>query len=94
MAQLLPFGGPLAVSGRHFNLGAMVAFEGINASGGINGNRLRLVSRDDGYRSADTVQHVRELLEQDNPIASIGMWGAENIEATVSKTFLKTQICP
>lgn len=94
VAQVAPFGGPLAVSGRDFNLGAMVAFEEINASGGINGNRLRLVSRDDGYRSADTVQHVRDLLEQDNPIALIGMWGAENIEAVVAKNLLENAGLP
>ncbi len=94
VAQVAPFGGPLAVSGRDFNLGAMVAFEEINASGGINGNRLRLISRDDGYRSADTVQHVRDLLEQDNPIALIGMWGAENIEAVVSKNLLENAGLP
>jgi len=99
IAQVAPFGGPLAVSGRDFNLGAMIAFDEINAAGGIGGNRLRLISRDDGYRSADTVQHVSDLLEQDNPLALIGMWGAENIEAVLAKKLLenagllKTQAC-
>lgn len=88
IAQVAPFGGPLAVSGRDFNLGAMIAFDEINAAGGIGGNRLRLISRDDGYRSNDTVQHVSDLLENDNPLALIGMWGAENIEAVVAKKLL------
>ncbi|MDP1740147.1 ABC transporter substrate-binding protein [Polaromonas sp.] len=88
VAQVAPFGGPLAVSGRDFNLGAMIAFDEVNAAGGIGGNRLRLISRDDGYRSADTAQHVGQLLEQDDPIALIGMWGAENIDAVVEKGLL------
>jgi len=94
IAQVAPFGGPLAVSGRDFNLGAMIAFDEINAAGGIGGNRLRLISRDDGYRSADTVQHVSDLLEQDNPLALIGMWGAENIEAVLAKKLLENAGLP
>ena len=94
IAQVAPFGGPLAVSGRDFNLGAMIAFDEINAAGGIGGNRLRLISRDDGYRSADTVQHVSDLLEKDNPLALIGMWGAENIEAVVAKKLLENAGLP
>lgn len=89
VGQVAPFGGPLAVSGRDFNLGAMIAFDEINAAGGISGNRLRLVSRDDGYRSAETVRLVEDLIEQDNPVALIGMWGAENIDAVLDKDLLE-----
>lgn len=88
IGQVAPFGGPLAVSGRDFNLGAMIAFDEINAAGGIGGNRLKLVSRDDGYRSAETVRLVEDLIEQDNPVALIGMWGAENIDAVLDKDLL------
>lgn len=89
VGQVAPFGGPLAVSGRDFNLGAMIAFDEINAAGGIGGNRLKLVSRDDGYRSAETVRLVEGLIEQDNPVALIGMWGAENIDAVLDKDLLE-----
>ncbi|MDI1342450.1 ABC transporter substrate-binding protein [Polaromonas sp.] len=88
VGQVAPFGGPLAVSGRDFNLGAMIAFDEINAAGGIGGNRLKLVSRDDGYRSAETVRLVEDLIEQANPVALIGMWGAENIDAVLDKGLL------
>lgn len=89
VGQVAPFGGPLAVSGRDFNLGAMIAFDEINAAGGISGNRLKLVSRDDGYRSAETVRLVEDLIEQDNPLALIGMWGSENIDAVLDKDLLE-----
>ena len=106
VAQVAPFGGPLAVSGRDFNLGALIAFDEVNASGGVAGNRLRLVSRDDGYRSAETVRLVSELVDKSGPttpttpttpnapIALIGMWGAENIEAVVAKNLLVTSGIP
>jgi branched-chain amino acid transport system substrate-binding protein len=88
VAQVAPFGGPLAVSGRDFNLGALIAFDEANSSGGIRGTPIRLVSRDDGYRPADTLLHVSELLEKQNPVALIGMWGAENVEAVLAKGLL------
>jgi len=94
VGQVAPFGGPLAVSGRDFNLGAMIAFDEINASGGIGGQRLRLLSRDDGYRSSETVRHVSELLEQHNPVALIGMWGAENVQALQAKGLLQNSAIP
>jgi branched-chain amino acid transport system substrate-binding protein len=91
IAQVAPFGGPLAVSGRDFNLGALIAF---NAAGGVSGNRLRLVSRDDGYRSADTVRHVSDLIDNERPLALIGMWGAENIDAVIAKKLLEAAGLP
>jgi branched-chain amino acid transport system substrate-binding protein len=94
IAQVAPFGGPLAVSGRDFNLGALIAFDEINAAGGVLGNRLRLVSRDDGYRSADTVRHVAGLIDNEKPLALIGMWGAENIDAVISNKLLENAGMP
>lgn len=88
IGQVAPFGGPLAVSGRDFNLGAMIALDEVNAAGGVGGSRLRLVSRDDGYRSAETARLVGELIEQDNPVALIGIWGAENMAAVLEQNLL------
>jgi len=39
VGQVAPFGGPLAVSGRDFNLGAMIGFDEINAAGGMGVRR-------------------------------------------------------
>jgi ABC-type branched-subunit amino acid transport system substrate-binding protein len=94
IAQVAPFGGPQAVSGRDFNLGALVAFEEFNSNGGLRGNTIRFISRDDGYRPADTLAHVKELLEKENPVAFLGMWGAENVEAVLSKGLLDQSGAP
>lgn len=94
IGQVAPFGGPLAVSGRDFNLGAMIALDEINSAGGIDGQRLRLLSRDDGYRSAETVRHVTDMLAQYQPLALIGMWGAENVAALDANQLLESTGLP
>lgn len=94
VAQVAPFGGALAQAGRDFNLGITVALNEINMAGGVNGNRLRLVSRDDGYRSKDTVSHVREVLQKHEPVAFLGMWGAENISAVLESKVLESKGVP
>jgi branched-chain amino acid transport system substrate-binding protein len=94
VAQVAPFGGALAQAGRDFNLGIIVGLNEINMAGGLNGNRLRLVSRDDGYRSKDTVMHTRELLQKFEPVAFLGMWGADNIGAVLQNKVLESRGVP
>ncbi len=83
IAQVAPFGGPLAVSGRDFNLGAMIAFDEVNSQGGIRGTPVRFMSRDDGYRPLDSVAHVKDVLANHNPLAVIGMWGSDSVQAVL-----------
>jgi branched-chain amino acid transport system substrate-binding protein len=89
VAQVAPFGGNLAAAGRDFNLGALIAFDEVNAAGGVGGQQLRLVSRDDGYRPADTVRHVVALIETEAPLALIGLWGAESVKALLENKALE-----
>jgi branched-chain amino acid transport system substrate-binding protein len=91
IAQVAPFGGNLAVAGRDFNLGAMIAFDEVNSADGIGRRQLRLVSRDDGNRPADTVRHVTSLLQTEEPLVLIGLWGEESAQALLkSKSLEKT----
>lgn len=91
VAQIAPFGGNLAVAGRDFNLGALIAFDEVNVAGGVNGNSVRLVSRDDGYRPAETVRHLATLVETEAPVALIGLWGADSVRALLAdKTLERT----
>jgi ABC-type branched-subunit amino acid transport system substrate-binding protein len=59
----------------------MLAFDEVNAKGGINGIPLRLVSRDDGRRVEDTVRLVKEVIAKESPVALLGLSGAANVEA-------------
>src|SRR5215213_12023986 len=64
VGQTLPYSGPassLAAQGR-----AQEAFFGkINAEGGINGRKIKLISLDDAYSPPKTVGQTRKLVEQD-----------------------------
>ena len=44
---------------------ASAYFDKINAEGGINGRKIKLVSVDDGYNPAKTVEQTRKLVEQE-----------------------------
>lgn len=94
VAQVAPFGGALAVSGRDFNLGAMVAFDEVNSRGGIKGSTIRLVSRDDGYRPTETLTQVKNLLEAEDPVALIGIWGSENVSTLLAPNILEAAGLP
>ncbi len=85
VAQVAPFAGNLAGAGRDFNLGAMIGFDDINARGGVNGNTIRFVSRDDGNKPQETVRLVESLIKSEEPIAFIGLIGSDGAEALIKK---------
>ncbi len=50
-------------------------FDMVNANGGINGRKVRLISLDDGYSPPKTVEMIRRLVEQDEVMAIFGLLG-------------------
>src|ERR1700741_4336727 len=55
---------------------AIVAyFKMINASGGINGRKINLISLDDAYSPPKTVEQTRRLVESDEVLAITGTLG-------------------
>lgn len=88
VAQVAPLSGPLAATGRDLMSGARLYFDQVNRHGGIQGNRIRLVTRDDGYRVADTLRLTREALEKDEPIALLGLVGTGNVDALLKEGVL------
>ncbi len=59
-----PYSGPASAWATSAKAMAAV-FAQVNAEGGILGRRIRLLSRDDGYNPARTVEQVRRLVEDD-----------------------------
>ncbi|MCL7466730.1 ABC transporter substrate-binding protein [Phaeovulum sp. NW3] len=57
-----PLSGAMQIVGSPMHFGAQVAVNQINAAGGINGNMLELVSRDDKGDPAQSVAAARELV--------------------------------
>jgi ABC-type branched-subunit amino acid transport system substrate-binding protein len=74
LGQTMPYSGP--VSGWAPSGKTQVAFfEMLNASGGINGRKVRLISLDDGYVPPKTLEQTRKLVESENVLAIVGTIG-------------------
>jgi branched-chain amino acid transport system substrate-binding protein len=65
IGQTMPYSGPASA---YATIGKTEAayFEMINSQGGVNGRKIRLISLDDGYNPAKTVEQIRNLVEQQN----------------------------
>ena len=70
-----PFSGAAKELGQNMKLGIEAAFNAANASGGVNGRRLRLVAADDGYEPARTAETMKRLYEKDQVFGVIGNVG-------------------
>ncbi len=74
----MPLSGPASFWGLGVG-GGIQAYAGIiNAQGGINGRRLRVVILDDAYLPPRAVANVRELVERHNVFAIVGLIGTAN----------------
>jgi branched-chain amino acid transport system substrate-binding protein len=62
LGQTMPYSGSLSAYG---TIGRAEAayFDMINAQGGINGRKIKLISLDDGYSPPKTVEQTRRLVE-------------------------------
>jgi branched-chain amino acid transport system substrate-binding protein len=64
IGQTHPYSGPVSALGT-MGKTQLAYFEKVNAEGGINGRKVKLISLDDGYNPARTVEQVRKLVEQE-----------------------------
>jgi branched-chain amino acid transport system substrate-binding protein len=80
LGQTMPYSGPasaLSATGK-----AEVAyFAMINASGGVNGRKIMLISLDDGYSPPRAVEQTRKLVESENVLALFSPLGTAPIAA-------------
>ena len=88
IAQVAPLSGPLAPTGNAMRIGALVCFEAVNAAGGIRGSKIRLASRDDGYKAEETVRLARATLAESRPLAFFGIVGTGNLDALIKENVL------
>ncbi|HTF99773.1 MAG TPA: ABC transporter substrate-binding protein [Nitrospirota bacterium] len=78
MAGTVKIGALLAVSGPASFLGAPEAktlemlVDGVNAKGGINGNKIELIIKDTGASSEKTLSFAKQLIEEEKVFAIIG----------------------
>jgi ABC-type branched-subunit amino acid transport system substrate-binding protein len=79
IGQVAPLSGVLADTGKDMVLGPSLYFHYVNEHGGINGQKIRHVVRDDGYKIDETIRQTRKLLDHEHPVALFGFAGTGNI---------------
>ena len=83
VVQVAPLSGPQGVTGKAVQAGARLYFDHINAQGGVAGNTIKLISRDDENKPEETVRLVKESLANEQPVAFLGSVGTNNVEALI-----------
>jgi branched-chain amino acid transport system substrate-binding protein len=81
LGQVVPLSGTIAGTGDEYAAGGAAYFAHVNAKGGIHGRKIRVVTKDDGYKPDQTLAHTRTLLAEDNPLALFGYVGTGNVLA-------------
>lgn len=91
IGNIMPYTGPLAAFG---SIGRAEAayFDMINERGGINGRKVRFISRDDNSNPRTAADHTRDLVEQERVHLMFGSFGTPSNLAT--RSYLNEQNIP
>ena len=68
LGQTMPYSGPASALGTTGRAEAAY-FAMVNANGGVNGRKIKLISLDDGYSPPKTVEQTRKLVESEQVLA-------------------------
>jgi branched-chain amino acid transport system substrate-binding protein len=74
--------------------GAQIYFDGVNAKGGIRGNKIRLLTLDDQFKEQLTLDLAQKLVLEKPIVALINAVGAPNIDNLISNGFLEKHRLP
>lgn len=74
IGQTVPFSGPASYVGVGSRV-QLAYFDRLNKQGGINGRKISLISLDDAYSPAKTVEATRKLVESEQVLAMFGSTG-------------------
>ncbi len=86
LGQSCALTGPAEVLGMGMRAGLSAYFKKVNASGGINGRKIKLTSLDDGYEPSRAIVNTRQLIEQEKVFLLIGEVGTPTSKAVVPMT--------
>lgn len=81
IGQTMPYSGPVSMLGT-VGRAASAYFDKLNAEGGINGRKVKLLSVDDGYNPAKTLEQTRRLVENDEVLLIFNTVGTATNQAT------------
>jgi branched-chain amino acid transport system substrate-binding protein len=79
--QTAATGGPASALGEGMREGILAAFKEVNDKGGIDGRKLELITRDDGYEPDRAIANTKQLLSKDKVFALIGGVGTTTANA-------------
>lgn len=91
LGQTTAYSGPVSGAGSYKKV-QTAYFEKLNAEGGINGRKVTLISLDDAYNPAKTMEATRRLVEGDEVCATFNSFGTPT-QAAVQK-FLNLKKVP
>ena len=74
LGQTMPYSGPASAYSA-IGRAEIAYFKMLNDKGGINGRKVELLSMDDAYSPAKTVEQMRRLAESDEVLAMFSMLG-------------------
>jgi len=84
VGQAIDLSGQNGSIGRDYVSGLATYFDSVNAAGGVNGKRIKYLTRDDRGDAAESAKAVNELIEQDKADYLIGGIGGDTVQAVVS----------
>lgn len=83
IGQSVPLSGPIASTLATVIRGQSLAINDLNARGGLNGRKVRLVALDDAYDPQRTVSNVRRLIDEERVVAIYGLMSTVGILASL-----------
>ncbi|MES2481351.1 MAG: ABC transporter substrate-binding protein [Pseudomonadota bacterium] len=78
IGAVYPYTGPAGQLGYTITMGLRLGAEEINAAGGINGRKIKLVVEDDQYVPANSVQALQKLIDVHKVFALVGISGGSH----------------
>lgn len=91
VGNIMPYTGPLAAFAA-IGKAEAAYFDMVNDRGGINGRKIRFISRDDSSNPKMAAEHTRQLVEQENVLLMFGSFGTPSNLAT--RTYLNDKKIP
>jgi branched-chain amino acid transport system substrate-binding protein len=91
IGNIMPYTGPLAAFAS-IGRAETAYFDMVNERGGINGRRIKFISRDDSSNPRTAVEHTHDLVEQERVHLMFGSFGTPGNLAT--RTYLNERNIP
>lgn len=83
LGQTVALSGPLADIGAAMHQGSKLYFDTVNARGGVNGRRIELVARDDGYDVKRALANIDGFIKDPGLFGLFGCMGTPIIEGAL-----------